>query len=89
MTAPAAQHPTVGRIVHYHHEAASGTFVVSPAIITAVINDQTVDLTVFHGRNPHRQQDHLMPAGVDVVWNVKFDPAPSRAYSAWTWPPRT
>lgn len=66
--------PTVGRIVHYCFDALHpGKSDPWPAIITRVLDDGSVDLTLF-------------PPGADpaTMEGVSFSDEPK--YGSWTWP---
>lgn len=67
------QTPSVGRIVHllFHHSLTP-----SPAIVTGVNPDDTIDVTVF-----------FRHAGPDYMQAVPYGLSPD-AVAGWVWPPR-
>lgn len=69
------QEPTVGRIVHYHHQFTPIDVTPLAAIVTAVTSAGRAWLVVF------------LPAGgtMDKI-NVEFSSEPKANY--WSWPPR-
>ncbi len=68
--------PTIGRIVHYHD---SSTQHVHAAIVTAVHDNGTVDLTIFRPRGEMADAREGSAGGLDGT---------ASASGCWTWPPR-
>ena len=73
--------PTVGRIVHYYNRSWGMMNGIGPyaAIITAVRNSHTADLTVFHAGDV-LSNTSKEPA---VVWGTGDTDRPQW----WQWPP--
>lgn len=91
--------PTVGRFVHHVAQgSADGKYqpVPRPALVTSVINQWTLNLTVFpdgglffYPNAPYHPGDPA--ADNQLPWPVFYrDPHDGRAYppGTWHWPPR-
>jgi hypothetical protein len=72
MTTAKHPKPTVGRIVHYHQRTPAGE--IAPAIVTNVLDDTTVNLTVF-GDHGNTQAQTSVALGTEP--------------GTWAWPTRS
>lgn len=74
-----SQVPSIGRIVLFLTNRPDGSRDASPAIITYVNPDGSVDLTVFRRNSAASPLSNISEDGTEAAAKSAF---------SWTWPPR-
>ena len=81
--------PSIGRIVHFWFKSReSGKLYARPAIITAVFNENCVNLQVFIDGANDRDVIALGEGGQLTVWRTSVTHSAEPQASTWSWPSR-